>query len=227
MGLVKIREVPAEERPRERLVQYGATSLSNSELLAILLRTGSHEQSVTELAHLLLAKVNGLRGLLDVSVNELTQVKGIGPAKAVQLMAGMELGRRLAGEKAVQQPSLSSPQAVADLMMEEMRYLSNEHFVCLFLNTKNRLIARQTIFVGSLNASIVHPREIFKEAIRRSSASIICLHNHPSGDPTPSREDIEVTRRLVKSGEIVGIEVLDHVIIGDGRFISLKESGYI
>ncbi len=227
MSFVSIKEVPEEERPRERLIEFGADHLSHSELLAILLRTGTRNESALELARKIMSEAGGLRNLFLMSPNELMKMKGVGPAKAVQIAAGIELGRRLSRENGSKGKPLTSPQAVAGMMMEDLRYLTKEHFICLFLNTKNQVIARHTVFVGSLNASIVHPREIFKEAIRQSSASVICLHNHPSGDPTPSREDIDVTQRLVEAGELIGIDVLDHVIIGDGKYVSLKEKGYI
>jgi len=221
-----IRDVPASERPRERMIQYGAESLSNAELLAILLRTGTAEESVMSLACRILNQVGELRGLKAITYDELIKIRGIGPAKALQIAAGLELGKRIATSVLPNRPTIRSPQDVANLMMEDLRYHTQEHFVCLYLNTKNQVIGKETIFIGSLNSSIVHPREVFKEAIRRSSASLICLHNHPSGDPTPSREDIEVTRRLLEAGKIIGIDLLDHLIIGDGRFYSLKEKGH-
>lgn len=225
---IMIRDVPQEERPRERMLQHGAQALSNAELLAILLRTGTARESALTLAQRLLAEAEGLDGLMRLSLTELMQIKGIGLAKAVQIKAGLELGRRVARQRRLQEPVIiRTPHDVASYMMEEMRHLTQEHFVVLFLNTKNHVLGHETIFVGSLNASIVHPREVFQAAIRRNCASIICLHNHPSGDPQPSREDVDVTRRLVEAGKILGIDVLDHVIIGDGRFASLKEKGYI
>lgn len=225
---IMIRDVPQEERPRERMLQHGAQALSNAELLAILLRTGTARESALTLAQRLLAEAEGLDGLMRLSLTELMQIKGIGLAKAVQIKAGLELGRRVARQRRLQEPVIiRTPHDVASYMMEEMRHLTQEHFVVLFLNTKSHVLGHETIFVGSLNASIVHPREVFQAAIRRNCASIICLHNHPSGDPQPSREDVDVTRRLVEAGKILGIDVLDHVIIGDGRFASLKEKGYI
>lgn len=221
-----IRDVPVSERPRERMIQYGADSLSNAELLAILLRTGTSEESVMSLACRILNQVGELRGLKSITYDELVMIRGIGPAKALQIAAGLELGKRIATSILPNRPTIRSPQDVASLMMEDLRYHTQEHFVCLYLNTKNQVIGKETVFIGSLNSSIVHPREVYKEAIRRSSASLICLHNHPSGDPTPSREDIEVTRRLLDAGKIIGIDLLDHLIIGDGRFYSLKEKGH-
>ncbi|MCY9663768.1 DNA repair protein RadC [Paenibacillus alginolyticus] len=222
-----LREVPQEERPRERMLQYGAGALSHAELLAILLRTGTVSESALRLAGRILSESGGLRSLVDMSKDQLTQIKGIGDAKALQIQAGIELGRRLAKSTFAERVTIRSPKDIADLVSEDLRYLQKEHFVCLFLNTKNHLLAQETLSMGSLNASIVHPREVFRAAIKRSSASIICVHNHPSGDPTPSPEDIQLTHRLVEAGTIIGIEVLDHVIIGDQRFISLKEQGFM
>lgn len=227
MGIKTLSNVPVTEMPRERMISQGLDALSNVELIAILLRTGSSGESVMNLAHRVLGYTGGIRQFLDISLEELTQVKGIGTAKAVQLLAGIELGRRIARTTPEERWIIRSPEDVSKLMMEELRHLTQERFVCLFLNTKNQVLAQHTVFIGSLNSSVVHPREVFKEAIRRSSASIICLHNHPSGDPTPSKEDIEVTKRLIQVGQIIGIDVLDHVIIGDGRFYSLKEKGCI
>ncbi|WP_110927090.1 RadC family protein [Bacillus massiliglaciei] len=222
-----IRDFPKEERPRERFIQEGAESLSNQELIALLLRTGSKEESVLQLSNRLIQTFDGLRLLKDASIEEMTQIKGIGEAKAIQILASVELGRRI--NKLLHQDRyvIRSPEDGANYCMEEMRFLTQEHFVCLYLNTKNQVLHKRTVFIGSLNASIVHPREVFKEAFRRSAASIICLHNHPSGDPSPSREDIEVTKRLVECGKLIGIEVLDHIIIGEHKYVSLKEKGYL
>ncbi|MDF2000099.1 RadC family protein [Peribacillus frigoritolerans] len=222
-----IRDYPKEERPRERFLQDGPQSLSNLELLALLLRTGSREESVLQLSGRLINSFKGLRLLKEASVEELTVIKGIGEAKAIQILASVELGRRINNLNDQDRYVIRSPEDGANYCMEEMRFLSQEHFVCLYLNTKNQVLQKTTVFIGSLNASIVHPREVFKEAFKRSAASIICLHNHPSGDPSPSREDIEVTKRLVECGKIIGIEVLDHIIIGEHKYVSLKEKGYL
>ncbi|MFS0669428.1 DNA repair protein RadC [Peribacillus frigoritolerans] len=222
-----IRDYPKEERPRERFLQDGPQSLSNQELLALLLRTGSREESVLQLSGRLINSFKGLRPLKEASVEELTVIKGIGEAKAIQILASVELGRRINNLNDQDRYVIRSPEDGANYCMEEMRFLSQEHFVCLYLNTKNQVLQKTTVFIGSLNASIVHPREVFKEAFKRSAASIICLHNHPSGDPSPSREDIEVTKRLVECGKIIGIEVLDHIIIGEHKYVSLKEKGYL
>jgi DNA repair protein RadC len=222
-----LRQIPKEERPRERLLHYGAEALSNSELLAILLRTGTANESAVKLAGKVLAACGGLRHLTDMTVEQLTAIKGIGLAKALQLKAGIELGRRLSRSRLEDAPAVRSPREAAELVHDELRYLTKEHFIVLFLNTKNRVIGKETMSIGSLNASIVHPREVFRSAIRRNSASIICAHNHPSGDPTPSPEDIEVTRRLSEAGKLIGIELLDHIIIADQAHVSLKELGYL
>ncbi|GIN60293.1 UPF0758 protein YsxA [Robertmurraya siralis] len=222
-----IRDFPEGERPRERFEQSGPASLSNHELLAILLRTGTKEESVLQLSNRLLTNFEGLRLLKDATLDEITAIKGIGKAKAIQVLAAVEIGRRISNLSYDDRYIIRSPEDGANYVMNDMRFLAQEHFVCLYLNTKNQVLHKKTIFIGSLNASIVHPREVFKEALRRSSASVICLHNHPSGDPTPSREDIEVTKRLVEAGKIIGIEILDHLIIGENKFVSLKEKGYL
>lgn len=224
---VKLKDVPKAERPRERLLQYGSTHLSNKELIALLLGSGTRNESVLDLANRVLMHFEGLKLLKEATIEELTAIKGIGPARGVIILAALELGERLNKYKPTERYVVRSPEDGADYVMEEMRTLDQEHFIALFLNTKNQIIHSQTIFIGTLNSSVVHPREIFREAVRRSSASIIVAHNHPSGDPTPSPEDINVTKRLVKAGKIMGIEVLDHLVIGDGKFISLKEKGHL
>ncbi|WP_373892967.1 RadC family protein [Virgibacillus natechei] len=224
---IMIRDVPKEDRPRERLLKQGSVHLSNQELLAILLGSGTKEESVMVLSNRVLMHFEGLKLLNDATIEELTAIKGIGEAKGVLMLAAIELGKRMNQYKSNDRYIVRSPEDGADYVMEEMRSLNQEHFVVLFLNTKNQIIHRQTIFIGSLNSSIVHPREVYREAVKRSAASIIVAHNHPSGDPSPSQEDIHVTRRLVESGKMIGIELLDHLIIGDRKFISLKEKGYL
>lgn len=220
-----IRDIHTADRPRERLLNQGASALSNQELLAILLRTGTRDESVLHLANRLLLHFEQIQELKDATIEELTSIKGIGQAKAVQLLAASELGRRLGSKQTEARFTIRSPKDAADYLMADMASLKQENFVVLFLNIKNQILHRQTIFVGSLNASIVHPREIFREAVKRSAASIICAHNHPSGNPAPSTEDIAVTQRLMEAGAIVGIELLDHLIIGDHQFTSLSEKG--
>lgn len=224
-GHATIKELPQEERPRERLIRHGAGILSNAELLAILLRTGTKDESAISLAHRILIQEQGLRYLVDSDADQLSSINGIGPAKAAQIKAAIELGKRLATfELGVDRP-VKCPQDVSDLLMEDMRYLKKEHMKLLLLNIKCNLISVEEISIGSLNASIVHPREVFNPAIRKSSASIIMVHNHPSGDPSPSSEDTAITARIAEAGRLIGIELVDHIIIGDGRYISMKEKG--
>ncbi|AMO86185.1 DNA repair protein RadC [Solibacillus kalamii] len=223
---MKIHDVHESDRPRERLIRQGAKSLSNQELIAILLGTGTKRESVLTVANRVLINFEKLHNLKHATLEEITEIKGIGEAKAVLLLAAIELGRRLASRDLEERFTIRSPEDAATFLMQDMTSLQQEHFVCLFLNVKNQVLHKQTIFVGSLNASIVHPREIFREAVKRSAASIICSHNHPSGIPTPSPEDIDVTTRLYEAGKIVGVDLLDHVIIGDHQFISMKEKGY-
>ena len=222
---VLIHDLPVEERPRERLERYSAGNIQLAELLAIILQTGYQGVSVLQLAQALLSKFGGLRNLAGASVQELREVHGIGPAKASQVHAAFELGKRLAVTPDIPRPIITSPLDAVNLLMEDMRYLREEHFRALFLDARNQVIVMREISVGSLNASIVHPRETFKAAVSALAAAIIVAHNHPSGDPTPSAEDMTLTTRLVKCGELIGIPVLDHLIIGDGRHLSMKEKG--
>lgn len=223
----RLKDLPDELFPRERLFHHGPESLSNVEVLAIILRTGLKGENVLQLADRILSEKGGLSGLAKLSVHEMTQIYGMGKAKASELKAALELGRRSVSTNPATRPVINSPQDVAHLVMEEMRNLDREHFRVITLSTKNHVLGISPVSIGSLNSSLVHPRECFKEAIRRSSNAIIILHNHPSGDPTPSREDLEVTKRLAEGGSILGIEVLDHVIIGDNRYTSLKERGIL
>jgi len=221
----RIRELPAEERPRERLISYGADALSTAELLAVLLRTGTEQRSAVGLAEHLLAEFGNLRGVAHATIEELGKVSGIGPAKAAQIKAAIEFGRRLIAASPEERPKVRSPRDVYNLLGPSLRDEKREHFVALLLDTKNGVLRSRTVSVGDLSSSIVHPREVFAEAIRHGAASLIVSHNHPSGDPTPSPEDIAVTRRLAEAGELLGIELLDHIVLGDNRWVSLKEKG--
>ncbi|MCW1926995.1 RadC family protein [Bhargavaea beijingensis] len=223
----KISELHIADRPRERLIHQGAESLSNQELIAILLRSGTRQESVLQLANRVLAFFDRIQDMQHATIEEMTSVKGIGEAKAVQLLAAVELGKRLTRKQSTERYVIRSPEDAAAYLMPDMSNLNQEHFVVLFLNVKNEVLHSRTIFIGSLNSSIVHPREVFREAVKRSAASIICAHNHPSGNPAPSPEDIEVTKRLAEAGRIVGIDLLDHIIIGDHKFLSLKEGDFI
>lgn len=223
-----IKNMPVSERPREKMVTYGCQSLSNAELLAIVLSTGTKDKTAIDLARGILNMSNeGLRTLTNCTMEELMQIRGIGLAKASQVIAAVELGKRIALTANVNNYKIQGPEDVSNLLMEEMRYLNKEIFNIILLNTKNNVIAIENISVGSLNASIVHPREVFNIAIRRSSSAIILAHNHPSGDPKPSTEDINITKRLIEAGTIIGINVLDHIIIGDGIYFSMKEKEII
>lgn len=223
----KIKDWPESERPRERLIKYGPESLSDAQLLAIILRTGSGEKGVFGLSMALLDTFKTLRNIDSASITELSAIKGLGIAKIAQIKAAFELGRRLMGESSDSNPMFSSSHSIYSYFAPRFKNLKKEFFISLLLDAKNRLIRECKISEGTLTNSIIHPREAFKEAIRESAASIIFVHNHPSGDPTPSRDDITVTERLKKAGDIIGISVLDHVIIGDGRYVSLKEKGVL
>ncbi len=223
-----IKNMPISERPREKMLTYGCQSLSNAELLAIILSTGTKERTAIDLASgILNMSSEGLRTLTNCTIEELMQIKGVGLAKASQIIAAVELGKRIALTANVNNYKIKGPEDVSNLLMEEMRYLNKEIFNIILLNTKNNVIAIENISVGSLNASIVHPREVFNIAIRRSSSAIILAHNHPSGDPKPSTEDVNITKRLIEAGSIIGINVLDHIIIGDGIYFSMKEEEII
>lgn len=220
---VTIKELPEEERPRERLVRYGPSALSNAELLAILLRVGTRNESALSLAYKILKQQEGLRFLTNCTVQELGSINGIGQAKAAQLKAALELGKRVSVFEKESDKYIKCPQDVASLLMEEMRYLKKEYMKLILLNVKCSVIAVEDISIGNLSTSIVHPREVYIPAIKKSSASIIMVHNHPSGDPTPSSEDVSITKRVAEAGKIIGIELVDHIIIGDGRYVSLRE----
>ena len=226
-----IREMPEGERPRERLKLRGAAALSDAELIAILLRTGMKGISAVQLSHQVLREFRTLEELARTPVEAVSKIKGVGETKAIQLKAAFELARRLSESARGKQQNISSPEDAAAAVREDMRVLDREEFRVLLLNTKNGLIKKCEVSRGSLNASIVEPREVFKDAIAASAASMILVHNHPSGDPPPSSEDIAVTKRLVKAGELLNISVLDHIILGhrtagrDHDFASLKELG--
>lgn len=220
-----IKEMPSDTRPRERLLKEGAAVLSEIELLAILLSTGSHKTNALDLSAQILSRYKDLRLLVDATVEELSEFKGIGLAKASKVKAAFELAKRLSAFSGSGQHQIKSPADAAGLVMERLRFKDREHFLSLLLNTKNRVITIDEVSVGTLNSSSVHPRELFRGAIKRSAASVILVHNHPSGDTTPSKDDLEVTRRLCDVGRIIGIDVLDHIIIGDNNFVSIKSEG--
>ncbi len=222
-----IKDLPPSERPRERLLQDGATVLSDGELLAIFIRTGTKSETAVQLAEKILVELGGLDQLPRLTTEEFLSIRGLGPAKAVTLLAAVELAKRLSSRLRAGQPAVGSPGDAAALVMEKLRHKLREHFQVVLLDTKHKLIGIEEISIGSLNASLIHPREVFRPAIQKSCACIILIHNHPSGDPTPSREDLDVTKRLCEAGRLVGIEVLDHVVIGDGKYVSFREKGLL
>ncbi|MCJ1656180.1 DNA repair protein RadC [Staphylococcus sp. NRL 16/872] len=223
---MKIKDMATSELPRERLIQQGAKSLSNSELLAILINTGRQGYSSIDIANDIMNKYPNLKELKQLSVDDLVKIKGIGTYKATTLKAAFELGERMNTRSTLEKVKIKSPKDVADMMMAKMKDLTQEHFVALFLNSKNVVIKEEIIYKGTLNSSVIHPREVYNAAIRASSNAIIVVHNHPSGDVTPSKEDIATTIRLKECGHILGIDLLDHIIIGDQKFTSLVEEGY-
>jgi len=218
-----VHDLPLGERPRERLLKLGSEALSAQEILALILGRGIKGESVMVTSQKLLSHFGNLKGVANASVEELTQIRGIGPAKAAQIKAALELSRRLeadVGDKP--QPIVKSPEDVVAVAGKQLKGKKKEHFLVLCLDTRNKLINCKPVSIGSLDTSIVHPREAFKEAVSSSAASVVFVHNHPSGDPEPSKEDVELTKRLAKAGEIIGISVLDHIIVCDKSYLSLK-----
>ena len=229
MQRLKIKELPLTERPYEKMETVGSENLSNAELLAVIIKTGTKEYTAVELAQLVmkLSHDGRLSSLNNLSIEQLMQIKGIGRVKAIQIKAALELSKRIATSNGVVHQTIKSANDVSSLLMEEMRYLKKEMFKALLLDTKNQVIKVVLVSIGSLNASIVHPREVYSEAIKCGCNSVIFVHNHPSGDPSPSTEDIETTKRLRNAGDILGIKVLDHIVLGDGKFVSFKDKGII
>ena len=222
---IKLLDTPKDERPREKLLKYGSNFLTDKELLAIILGTGNKDENVLELSKRILNDIGGIHGLLTCSVEDLMGIKGIKTAKATQILSVCEIYTRLS--KPRKRITIKKPSDIVSLIMTDIFFMQQEVFMVITLNGKNNILSKKEIFKGSLNSSLVHPREVFKEALKNSAASIIVCHNHPSGDPTPSKEDINVTKRIKECGNIMGIELLDHIIIGDNKYISLKERGYL
>ncbi|MCF0141445.1 MAG: DNA repair protein RadC [Mogibacterium sp.] len=224
---MRISKMPASERPREKLVYEDASRLSTSELLAILIRTGSRDKSAVQLAEDVLSYCADYGGLGNTDVSELVKLEGIGLSKACSIAAGIELGKRMIAADPDTRPVIKGAEDAARILMNEFKYEKREHLVELILNTKGEVEAKITVSIGELSATSVHPREVFNPAIRKGAAGIIVAHNHPSGDPTPSEKDIEATRRLVDASRIIGIKLLDHIIIGNGTYTSLRAEGFI
>ena len=220
--------LPADDRPREKLIEHGPDILSNSELLAILIRTGTTERSALDIARELTDNGGLYSNIAQArSVADLSKIKGLGPAKAATILAAVELGRRVAGADPQKKVKLSSPEACVSYLMPRMRYEQQEKFLVLLLDSKNQLLKCQQVSEGTLNASVVHPREVFAPAMLHRAACVLAAHNHPSGDPAPSIEDRKLTQVLKATGTVMGIPLLDHIIIGDGRYFSFRENGYL
>ena len=225
MHIKTIKEIPLNDRPREKMAVNGAAVLTDAELIAILLRTGTAEKSAIDIASEMTADGGLYKRLAGITrLNELTNIKGLGQAKAATVLAALEIGRRIASAKPLEKIHLSCPQDVADFLMPRLRYAAKEQFVVILLNNKNKVIGTEVVSEGSLSSSIVHPREVYAPAILHHAAAIMVAHNHPSGDPKPSTEDTEVTRMLARSGKVLGIPMIDHVIIGDGNYYSFLEN---
>ncbi|NLT74074.1 MAG: DNA repair protein RadC [Chloroflexi bacterium] len=220
-----MKEMPENDRPRERLEQYGAGALSTAELLAIALRTGSHRDSALSLAEKLLSRFANLAALSRASIQEMCAIEGIGPAKATQVQASLELGRRLMEQGADVRPRISSPAEAARLFSSKMQYLDQEEMHVMLLDTRNQCMRTETVYRGNVNSSMIRIAELFRPAIKDNAPQIILAHNHPSGEVTPSADDIQVTRDAVRAGELLDIAVLDHLIIGTHAFLSMKERG--
>lgn len=225
---ITTKDLPTAIRPRERMAVVGPANMSASELIAIVLGTGARGVTSMALADKIVKAFEGRAGRLgEADLEELSAIDGVGRAKASQILAGIELGKRAAAEQTVRRPSLASPEKVAQMLMPRMRNLEREHFVALIVDTKIRWKKTVEIAIGVLNAAIIQPRDLYKAAIRANGAGLIVAHNHPSGDVNPSREDVVLTKRLVEAGKILGIDFIDHIIIGDGCWLSLKERGYL
>lgn len=222
-----IKHLPKLERPRERLNQLGPGALSIQELIAIILRIGTTGVSAVELANRLLVRFENLKALAQASIDELSSIDGMGEAKAISLKAAFELGMRLNSSSGSIRRVIKKPVDIYNLLADEMRLLAQEIFKVVILNTKNEVIKIETVTIGTINTNIIHPRELFRPAIRANANTVILIHNHPSGDPEPSREDILITKKLIDASRIIDIEIEDHVIIGDGRFVSMKEKNLI
>lgn len=226
MSYYTIRNMPKSERPRERLKEVGSMNLTDKELLAIILKTGTKNYSVMDLALEILNRYK-IQELQEMTINKLTEIKGIGEVKAIELLATIELGKRIYIKKNKKREKLSDPKSIWETSRYLFVNLKQEHFYCLYFNNKQELLERKLLFMGTINQSITHPREVFKEAYRLSASSIVCMHNHPSGDLTPSRADISFTEKLIKIGQLQGIPILDHIIVGEDEYYSFYENNNI
>jgi DNA repair protein RadC len=221
-----IKDIPKEDRPRERLIKLGVDSLSNEELIAIIFNTGNKEKSAKSLALDLLSNINNIQDLNKINLNILTSIKGVGLKKASTLIAAIELGRRVNSKISINKEKFTNPKLVYDYYYSQFYNLKQEHFYIIYLDVKKKIISDKLIYIGTLNSSVVHPREIFKEAYLLSAAFIICVHNHPSGDSNPSQEDLDVTKKIIEVGNLLGIKLIDHIIIGNDYY-SFYENNFI
>ena len=223
---VRIKDIETQDRPRERLINNGVESLSNEELIAILLKTGNKDNSAKELANILIKELDGIKHLNNINYEKLKSIKGIGPAKACELLASIELGKRINREiTSINNIILNKTSKVYEYYKDILGDKQQEYFYCVYLDNKKRVIKDKLLFIGTLNYSVVHPREIFKNAYLLSASSIICVHNHPTGNTLPSKPDLELTKRLVEVGNLLGIKVIDHIIVGKFNYYSFLENG--
>lgn len=227
---IRIKDLPESERPYEKLLKSGANVLSDAELLAVIIKSGTSKYQSVEIARQILnlnEYERGLTGLYNLTIEQLKSIDGIGKVKAIQIMAMLEFSKRVSKQHALKEFKVVSPESIANIYMEEMRYLKQEHFKVVYLDTKNNIMGDKSVSIGTVNSTVIHPREVFTDAIKSSATNIIVLHNHPSGDPYPSSEDIKVTNRLIEAGKLLGINLIDHIIIGDGVYVSLKQDKFI
>ena len=225
MNKVLIKDIPNNDRPRERFLSLGAKNVSNEDLISIILKTGTKNRSVKDLSITLLSKFKDISNFKDLEVNGITNIDGIGNVKAIELIAAIELGRRVYQDKKKDKYKIRKSEDIYNYIKDEVRDLKQEHFYVLYLDNKKNIVEKKLLFVGTINGSVVHPREIFKYAYLNSASFIVCIHNHPSGDPTPSQEDVDLTKHLIDICKLNNIPILDHIIIGDSKYYSFFEEG--
>ena len=223
MNNILIKDIPINDRPRERLINYGVKNISNEDLISIILKTGTKNKSVKDISNFVLKEFKDISNLKYLNINRLMKIEGIGKVKALELIAAIELGRRVYLEKNINEIKIKDSNDIYKIFNNILKYKQQEHFYALYLDSKNKIIEKKLLFVGTINKSVAHPREIFKNAYLTSASFIICVHNHPSGDPTPSKEDIVFTNNLIEIGKLNNIPILDHIIIGNNSYYSFFE----
>ena len=223
MNNILIKDIPINDRPRERLINYGVKNISNEDLISIILKTGTKNKSVKDISNFVLKEFKDISNLKNLNINRLMKIEGIGKVKAIELIAAIELGRRVYLEKNINEIKIRDSNDIYKIFNNILKYKQQEHFYALYLDSKNKIIEKKLLFVGTINKSVAHPREIFKNAYLTSASFIICVHNHPSGDPTPSKEDIVFTNNLIEIGKLNNIPILDHIIIGNNSYYSFFE----